>query len=73
MTITLINTGCTSVKGKFLVWSSERSMRPWFFHAFRGVTTNRWHWAGHFLGFVTAGSLPTWRNSIPTVNKLSIL
>jgi len=42
--------------GYFLIWSSDKSFRRFFFHGFRGVNDKRYHYCVHFLGFVAAGS-----------------
>jgi hypothetical protein len=57
MCITILKTKLQGETGKFLVWSSDKSMRSWFLHAFKGTRTPRIYWTFHFLGFVSGGSV----------------
>lgn len=57
MHITLLKNDLSKPNGRFLVWTSDKSMRSWFCHAFRGVTSPRFYFTFHFLGFVASGSI----------------
>jgi hypothetical protein len=57
MHITLFKNDLSKPNGRFVIWSSEPSFRAFFAHGFRGVTTPRFYWTIHFLGFMSAGSI----------------
>lgn len=55
--ITLFANNLGKPNSRFLIWNSDKSLRKFWFHAFKGVTSPRLYWTGHFLGFVTSGSI----------------